>query len=98
MLAQLPVGLGNHKLRRSLLTFAHLLSRFVFFSNYLLLTLWFLYLISGLTFVFSIYQYTYMRNYPEYTKSGNVIVKLQIINQRADVSFALFSGSLDQVS
>lgn len=39
-----------------------------------------------------------MRNYPEYTKSGNVIVKLQIINQRADVSFALFSGSLDQVS
>ncbi|CAF2149706.1 probable inactive purple acid phosphatase 24 [Brassica rapa] len=41
-------------------------------------------------------KYTYMRNYPEYTKSGNVIVKLQIINQRADVSFALFSGSLDQ--
>ena len=31
MLAHLPVGLGNHKLRRSLLTFAHLLSRFVFF-------------------------------------------------------------------
>ncbi|ESQ54827.1 hypothetical protein EUTSA_v10024691mg [Eutrema salsugineum] len=39
-------------------------------------------------------KYMYAKNDPEYTKSGKVIFKFQIINQRADVSFALFSGGL----
>ncbi|GMY15114.1 probable inactive purple acid phosphatase 27 [Fagus crenata] len=33
-------------------------------------------------------------NNAQYTKTGNAILKFQLINQRADFSFALFSGSL----
>ncbi|CAA7037284.1 unnamed protein product [Microthlaspi erraticum] len=39
-------------------------------------------------------KYMFAKNYPEYIKSGNVIMKFQIINQRDDISFALFAGNL----
>ncbi|VVB00021.1 unnamed protein product [Arabis nemorensis] len=39
-------------------------------------------------------KYMYPNSVPDYTKTGNVILKFQIINQRADISFALFSGGL----
>ncbi|CAN8325822.1 unnamed protein product [Cochlearia groenlandica] len=39
-------------------------------------------------------KYMFPKNNPEYLKSGKVILKFQIINQRADISFALFAGNL----
>jgi hypothetical protein len=33
-----------------------------------------------------------------YTKTGKTSLKFQLINQRADFSFALFSGGLSNVS
>ncbi|XP_031490345.1 probable inactive purple acid phosphatase 1 isoform X1 [Nymphaea colorata] len=39
------------------------------------------------------YQYANYSN-PSYTSTGNGILKLQLINQRADFSFALFSGGI----
>jgi len=45
----------------------------------------------------SIWQYMYCNSHPDYMKSGNVTLKFQIINQRADVSFALFSNGVQEV-
>ncbi|XP_023634192.1 probable inactive purple acid phosphatase 24 isoform X2 [Capsella rubella] len=39
-------------------------------------------------------KYIYCNTHPEYMKSGNVTFKLQIINQRADISFALFTNGV----
>lgn len=46
----------------------------------------------------SLLQYKYA-NYsnPLYTKTGKNSIKFQLINQRADFSFALFSGGLSNV-
>lgn len=35
---------------------------------------------------------------PEYIKTGKASLKLRLINQRADLSFVLFSGGLSNVS
>lgn len=35
---------------------------------------------------------------PDYAKTGNTSLKFQLINQRADFSFALFTGGLSNVS
>lgn len=53
-----------------------------------------------LTFVILIpvFQYKYAKqDNPDYTKTGNASLKFQLINQRADFSFALFSGGLSNV-
>lgn len=51
-----------------------------------------------LYFLFSILQYQYA-NYtsPRYKDTGKGFLKLQLINQRSDFSFALFSGGLSNV-
>ncbi|AEE84973.1 Iron/zinc purple acid phosphatase-like C-terminal domain [Arabidopsis suecica] len=41
-------------------------------------------------------KYMYCNSHPDYMKSGNVTLKFQIINQRADVSFALFSNGVQE--
>lgn len=41
------------------------------------------------------YQFASYQN-PVYTRFGNASLKFQLINQRADFSFALFSGGLDK--
>ena len=43
-------------------------------------------------------QYMFANNYnSQYTKTGKASLKFQLINQRADFSFALFSGGLSNV-
>lgn len=43
------------------------------------------------------YQYATYSN-PQYNVTGKGFLKLQLINQRSDFSFALFSGGLSNVS
>lgn len=43
-----------------------------------------------------VFQYKYAKQ-DGYTKTGNASLKFQLINQRADFSFALFSGGLSNV-
>lgn len=46
-----------------------------------------------------VFQYKYANHSnSEYTKTGKNTVKFQLINQRADFSFGLFSGGLSNVS
>jgi len=55
--------------------------------------------IDGLMNVYPIVQYQYA-NYssPLYKETGKGFLKLLLINQRSDFSFALFSGGLSNVS
>lgn len=54
--------------------------------------------LSNLRDILPVFQYKYAKDSnPDYTKTGKASLKFLLINQRADFSFALFSGGLSNV-